>query len=144
MQGRDRDELRHELTMRIMSMDRDNELHKCSETINDGKSSRDRCVMSTWLLVLFSSSYTTSFITRDVSLYTCSVRTGLRIRSALFCEASSSSISEKHVSIGFKETLLGSTPRLISKSSGLTSGSPKTHVALVWSQNLSPLYKCMS
>jgi hypothetical protein len=68
MQGSDRDELRHELTMSIMSMDRDNELHKCSEMTNDGKSSRDRCVMSTWLLGLFSSSYTRSCSTRDVVL----------------------------------------------------------------------------
>ena len=137
-----------------------NELHNRSEMIHDGKSSsRDRCVMSTWLLVLFSSSYTTSCSTRDVVLYTCIlfgrknggprkpiafVRMGLRIRSVLFCEASSSSISEKHSSIGFKETKFGSTPRLIRKASGLKSGSPKLNVALVLSENLSSFFKGMS
>ena len=113
--------------------------------------------MSTWLLVLFSTSYTTSCSTRDVALYTCIlfgrknggprkpiafVRMGLRIRSVLFCEASSSSISEKHSSIGFKETKLGSTPRLIRKASG--SGASKTNVASALSENLSSFVKGMS
>ena len=40
------------------------------EITSDGKSSRDRCIMSTRFLVWFSSSYTKSCSTRDVALCT--------------------------------------------------------------------------
>jgi hypothetical protein len=53
-----------------VGVDSDNALNKCREMTSDGKSSRDRCIMSTWLLVLFSSSYTKRCSTRDVALYT--------------------------------------------------------------------------
>jgi hypothetical protein len=44
--------------MRIISMDRDNELRRCSEMTNAGKSSSDGYVMSTtWLLLGLSSCY---------------------------------------------------------------------------------------